>query len=112
MKLFVTVNYVYTMEQLRAYNYCVQLLCAITLYNYSIIADGPLNGKFWAGLQENYRRERRAKIIAHSSWTVLSGAGAHGECATFDVWVEANGPECIELHKKLDRFVEPSNLLQ
>ena len=60
----------------------------------------------------------RVSIIAHSSltaqnyWTILSGAGAHGECATFDVWVEANGPEFIELDEILDRFVKPSNLLQ
>jgi hypothetical protein len=43
---------------------------------------------------------------------VLSGAGAPGECATFEVWVEANGPEFIKLDKNLDRFVKPSNLLQ
>ena len=60
----------------------------------------------------------RVSIIAHSSstaqnyGTILSGAGAHGECATFDIWVEANGPEFIELDEILDRFVEPSNLLQ
>jgi hypothetical protein len=42
----------------------------------------------------------------------LSGAGAHGKCATFEVWVEANGPEFIELDEILDRFVKPSNLLQ
>jgi hypothetical protein len=36
----------------------------------------------------------------------------HGECASFDVWVEANRPEFIELDEILDRFVEPSNLLQ
>jgi hypothetical protein len=30
----------------------------------------------------------------------------------FEVWVEANGPEFIELDKILDRFGEPSNLLQ
>jgi hypothetical protein len=52
----------------------------------------------------------RVSIIAHSSltaqncWTILSGAGAHGECATFDVWAEANGPELIELDEILDRF--------
>jgi hypothetical protein len=56
-------------------------------------------------------------LIHHSSstaqnyWTILSGAGAHGECATFEVWVGANGPEFIELDEILDRFVEPSNLL-
>ena len=43
---------------------------------------------------------------------ILSGAGAHGECATFEVWVEANGPDFIELDEILDRFVKPSNLLQ
>jgi hypothetical protein len=61
----------------------------------------------------------RVSIIAHSFLmaqsyqTIHSGAGAHGECATFEVlvWVEANGPEFIELDKILDRFVEPSNLL-
>jgi hypothetical protein len=59
----------------------------------------------------------RVSIIAHSSSTaqnyrtILSGAGAHGECATFDVWVGANGPEFIELDEILDIFVEPSNLL-
>jgi hypothetical protein len=30
----------------------------------------------------------------------------------FDVWVEANGPEFIELDEILDRFVDPSSLLQ
>jgi hypothetical protein len=52
-------------------------------------------------------------IIAHCSLTaqkyltVLSGAGSNGECATFEVWVEANGPEFIELDEILDRFVKP-----
>ena len=42
----------------------------------------------------------------------LSGAGAHGECATFEVWVDSNGPEFIELDEILDKFMKPSNLLQ
>ena len=28
-------------------------------------------------------------------WTILSGTGAHGKCATFDVMVEANGAELL-----------------
>jgi hypothetical protein len=44
--------------------------------------------------------------------TILSGAGGHGECATFEIWVEANGPEFIALGKILDRFVKPGNFLQ
>jgi hypothetical protein len=40
-------------------------------------------------------------IIAHSSSaaenyrTILSGARAHGECATFELWVGAFGPELL-----------------
>ena len=49
---------------------------------------------------------------AQNCWTILSEAGAHGEYATFEVWVEANGPEFIELDEILDRFMKPSNLLQ
>jgi hypothetical protein len=41
-----------------------------------------------------------------------SGAGVHGECATFEIWVEAIGQEFIELDEILDRFMKPSNLLQ
>ena len=59
----------------------------------------------------------RISIIADCSSAaqnccILSGAGAHGECATFEVWVEANGPEFIELDEILDGFMKPSNLLQ
>ena len=54
----------------------------------------------------------QCSLTAQNYWTILSGAGAHGKCATFDVWVEANGPEFIELDEILDRFVKPSNLLQ
>jgi hypothetical protein len=58
---------------------------------------------------------------------LISGAGAHDECATFEVstimihvlnlvWVEAIGPEFIELDEILDKFfkkfMKPSNLLQ
>ena len=45
----------------------------------------------------------RVYIIAHSSltaqnnWTILSGAGAHGECANFEVRVEAFGAELLFL---------------
>ena len=42
----------------------------------------------------------------------LCHAGAHDKYESFDVWSEANGPELIELDEILDRFVEPSNLLQ
>jgi hypothetical protein len=31
----------------------------------------------------------------YSSTCILSGTGAHGECATFDVWVEAFGTELL-----------------
>ena len=60
----------------------------------------------------------RVSIIANSSSTaqnyetILSGAGSHGECATFGVWVEAFGAELLFLLNKKDRFVKPSNLLQ
>jgi hypothetical protein len=37
----------------------------------------------------------RAPIQNYS--TILSGTGAHGECATFDVWVEAFGVELLFL---------------
>ena len=42
----------------------------------------------------------------------LYHAGAHYTYESFDVWFEANGPELIGLDEILDRFVEPSNLLQ
>jgi hypothetical protein len=32
-------------------------------------------------------------LTAQNYWTILSGAGAHGVCATFEVWVEAFGAE-------------------
>ena len=38
--------------------------------------------------------------------------GAHNKYESFDVCLEANGPELIELDEILDRFVKPSNLLQ
>ena len=34
---------------------------------------------------------------AQSYWTILSGAGVHGECATFEVWVEVFGAELVFL---------------
>ena len=43
----------------------------------------------------------RVSIIANSSSTaqtyetILSGAGSHGECATFGVWVETFGAELL-----------------
>ena len=43
----------------------------------------------------------RVSIIANSSSTtqnyetILSGAGSHGKCATFGVWVEAFGAELL-----------------
>ena len=33
---------------------------------------------------------------------ILSGTGAHGECATFEVWVEAFGAELLLLLNKKD----------
>ena len=42
----------------------------------------------------------------------LRHAGAHYKYEPFNIWFEANGPELIELDEFLDRFVEPSNLLQ
>ena len=42
----------------------------------------------------------------------LVHAGAHNKYEPFDVWFEADGPELIELDGILDRFVQPSNLLQ
>jgi hypothetical protein len=35
------------------------------------------------------------------SSTILSGTGAHGECATFDVWVEAFGVELLFFVKEV-----------
>jgi hypothetical protein len=37
---------------------------------------------------------------------------ANAQLLRYNVWVEANGPEFIELDEILDRFVEPGNLLQ
>ena len=42
--------------------------------------------------------------VLHSYYLQLSGAGAHGECATFEVWVEAFGAELMKPHGIIDRF--------
>ena len=39
--------------------------------------------------------ERIALRLFFFFLTILSGTGAHGECATFDVWVEAFEAELL-----------------
>jgi hypothetical protein len=38
---------------------------------------------------------------------MLSGTGAHGECATFDVWVEAFGTELLVFFVFLKKCEHP-----
>jgi hypothetical protein len=42
--------------------------------------------------------------VGSNYWTVLSRPGAHGQCATFEVWVEAFGAELMKPHDIIDTF--------
>jgi hypothetical protein len=41
------------------------------------------------------RKSHLTSSTVHFFSTILSAPGAHGECATFDVWVEAFGAELL-----------------
>ena len=76
----------------------------------SSMAYGTEVPRYWHRYLYTTGYFKTISIIAHSSsptqncWTILSGAGAHGECATFEVWVEAFGAELMKPHGIIDRF--------